>query len=81
MTTVAHDIFTFPPALSQPIRKLDTATLYDCSQGTQGKNSTGMIGYDDLLSGRGIPPLLVTSGAADAEKTVAAKNYDDLISC
>jgi hypothetical protein len=36
-------------------------------------------GHDDLLPGSGIPPFLVTSGTADAKKTVAAKNDNDLI--
>jgi hypothetical protein len=38
-----------------------------------------MIGYDDLLPGGAVAPLLVTSRLANQRKTMLPQNLDNLI--
>ena len=63
----------------QPFRRHDAAALDDRPHSSERQHAATVMGNDDLLSSEWMPPLLVTSGSANPQKGVMAKNYDHLI--
>jgi hypothetical protein len=70
---------TSNPRSCQPVRKRDTAAFDDRPHGSERKHAAAVMSNDDLLSSYGMPPLLVATGSADPQKSVMAKNPDDLV--
>ena len=60
--------------LVQPIRKVNSTACDDRSHRAKGKDPTSMVGYNHLLSGHGVTPLLVASGGSSTGKSMPAQD-------
>jgi hypothetical protein len=64
---------------SQPFGGRKTAAFDNRPHGAQRKNTTTMMGHDDLLRSSRIPPFLMAPGLSSQQKTVMPKDSDHLV--
>ena len=63
----------------QPFGERDATAFDDRPHGAKRKNTTTMMGHNDLLRGSRIPPLLMAPGLSDQQKAVMPKDVDHLV--
>jgi hypothetical protein len=61
-------------ALHLPVVQRDSAARDDGSHGAQGENPIAVFGDDDLLPGRGVPPLLMAPGLPNQFESVTSQD-------
>jgi hypothetical protein len=63
----------------RPFGERNSATFDDRPHSAKRKNTTTMMGHNDLLRGSRTPPLLMAPGLSNSQKAVTPKDVDHLV--